>query len=234
MTVNTPSTDLDLLTNRFISMITHRFRNPLTVINTTTFLLERYEGKLGAEQKQAYFNKIRAQVSLLDEMIDQVLIVHGKGDHVFAPEPLDLATLAGEVLATIKPLATGAHTWAVTTEGAMHLTADPKLLADMLRHLLMNAVKFSPAGGAINLHLRREAQAMMIAVQDHGLGIPQGEQERVGQPFFRASNATFLEGSGLGLRIATLYAEQHGGSLRFVSTENVGSTFTVCLPVAWP
>jgi signal transduction histidine kinase len=232
LTYDPGHSDLDRLTSRFISMITHRFRNPLTVINTTTFLLERYDAKLDADKKKEYFDKIRAQVGQLDEMIDQVLIVHGKHDHVFSPQRIDLAALAERVLDTVSPNATPAHIINLSTCGDLHLTGDPRLLSDLLRHLLMNAVKFSPAGGQINLRLWAEPTAIHIEVEDHGLGIPQVEQSRIGQPFFRASNATYMQGSGLGLRIATLYAEEHGGGLSFVSAEGQGSTFTVRLPVS--
>jgi signal transduction histidine kinase len=223
--------ELDRLTNRFISLITHRFRNPLTVINTTSYLLERYDTKLDAAKRREYFHKIRAQVSLMDELIDQVVIVNGRSDHVFNPESLDLAVLAGLVVDDLRPQITATTPVLVNAEGDVHVTGDGKLLADMMRHLLVNAVKFSPAGGEVHLRLWREESTIGIAVQDHGLGIPAAEQAHIGQPFFRASNATFIQGSGLGLRIATLYAEQHGGSLGFVSAENSGSTFTVRLPI---
>lgn len=223
---------LDQMTSRFISMITHRFRNPLTVINTTTFLLERYDTKLESAKKKEYFDKIRTQVSHLDGLIDQVMIVHGKSDHIFAPEPLDLSELAQSAMSQAQAMATPAHQLHLTISGDLHYPGDPKLLTDMLLHLLVNAIKFSPAGGDINLCLRRDPEAICIEVADHGLGIPQADLTRIGQPFFRASNATYMQGSGLGLRIATMYAEQHGGSLDFSSVEGQGSLFTVRLPAS--
>jgi signal transduction histidine kinase len=232
LTYDPGHSELDRLTNRFISMITHRFRNPLTVINTTTFLLERFDARLDADKKKEYFDKIRAQVGQLDEMIDQLLVVHGKSDHVFDPVWLDLPSLAQDVLNTTQPLTSSAHSLKLTTDGDLTFRGDPHLLTDILRHLLLNAVKFSPAGGEIHLHVRREAESICLEVEDHGLGIPQADQPRIGQVFFRAANATFVQGSGLGLRIATLYAEQHGGRLSFTSTEGQGSTFTVWLPVS--
>ncbi len=223
---------LDQLTSRFISMITHRFRNPLTVINTTTFLLERYDSKLESAKKKEYFDKIRAQVGQLDQMIDQVMIVHGKSDHVFAAEALDLGALARAALSQAQEMATPAHHLTLSTTDELAYQGDPKLLRDMLGHLLINAIKFSPAGGEISLHLRHDPDSLCIEVTDHGLGIPEADRPRVGQPFFRASNATYIQGSGLGLRIATLYAEQHGGSITFTSAEGQGSTFSVRLPHA--
>jgi signal transduction histidine kinase len=109
-------------------------------------------------------------------------------------------------------------------------------LARVLANLLSNAAKYSPRGGDIVLRVTTDADSegrprVVIAVQDHGIGIPASEQALVFEPFRRARNgARVASGSGIGLASVRQIVEQHGGTVQVESREGEGSTFTVSLP----
>jgi signal transduction histidine kinase len=114
---------------------------------------------------------------------------------------------------------------------------DPHRLEQVLTNLIENAIKYSPQGGPIRVTVARDAgeqaPAVLISVQDHGIGIPRHQQGQIGGRFMRAENARAwgIEGTGLGLYLARALVEQHGGRLWFESEEGQGSTFFVRLPL---
>jgi signal transduction histidine kinase len=113
---------------------------------------------------------------------------------------------------------------------------DAARLDRVLSNLLTNAVKYSPHGGAIDVAVGRHQTAdraeAVVEVRDHGIGIPAGDLPHLFAPFFRASNATRVAGTGLGLYTAQQIVQQHGGRMSVASTEGSGTTFTVHLPLA--
>jgi signal transduction histidine kinase len=110
---------------------------------------------------------------------------------------------------------------------------DEDRLAQVLVNLVHNAIKFSPDGGAVVVHVARRDEEVSIAVEDRGIGIPSGAQARVFERFYKVDRARVRGGgTGLGLAIARHIVEAHGGRIELVSSEGVGSTFTVVLPVA--
>ncbi len=109
---------------------------------------------------------------------------------------------------------------------------DRQQLDRALLNLLTNAVKFTPAGGAVTLHARREDDDLVVTIADTGVGIPEDEQYGLFTRFFRSSLATHLaiQGTGLGLVIVKRIVEEHGGTVAIVSVPDVGTTVTVTIP----
>jgi signal transduction histidine kinase len=104
------------------------------------------------------------------------------------------------------------------------------LLRHILGNLLTNALKYSPAGSAVELQIFQEANELVLQVRDHGIGIPPEDMRRLFEPFYRASNVSNVNGTGLGLVIVKNSVEAHGGSLSVDSQVGIGTTFTVRLP----
>ncbi|MBE7497776.1 MAG: sensor histidine kinase [Verrucomicrobiaceae bacterium] len=96
---------------------------------------------------------------------------------------------------------------------------------------LSNAVQYSPEGATVDFNLRREGEKAVLAVQDHGIGIPEADRARLFEAFHRASNVGETPGTGLGLLLVKHCVQLHQGSITFDSQEGVGTTFTVRLPV---
>ena len=108
---------------------------------------------------------------------------------------------------------------------------DQKLLRHILLNLLTNAMKYSEENKEIIVDIQKEQQKIILKVTDQGIGIPEEEQANMFERFFRARNATNIQGTGLGLHIVKKYVELMGGSIRFESELYEGTTFTVSLPV---
>ena len=113
----------------------------------------------------------------------------------------------------------------------MQVLLDPKLLGHILTNLLSNALKYSEEGKEVVLEIQQTEKALTFNITDNGIGIPDREQKNLFERFFRAENATNIEGTGLGLHIVKQYVELMEGSVSFTSKVGKGSTFTVQLPL---
>jgi signal transduction histidine kinase len=114
------------------------------------------------------------------------------------------------------------------------LQGDPEYLERLVLNLVSNAVKFTPAGGAVEVVLHLRGDVAELCVTDNGMGIPLEEQGRLFQRFFRSTLATehAIQGTGLGLHIVRSIAEAHSGSVDVESTLGIGSTFRFVVPLA--
>jgi len=111
------------------------------------------------------------------------------------------------------------------------ISGDPTWLRQLFANLLHNAIKYTPVGGRVTIEASLHGGRIAVRVQDTGVGIPKGEQERVFARFHRTGARQEVPGSGLGLPIAREIARAHGGSIELESTPGVGSTFTIWLPL---
>jgi two-component system phosphate regulon sensor histidine kinase PhoR len=119
------------------------------------------------------------------------------------------------------------------TDTPVIVVGNRTLLHETADNLLNNAIKYTPTGGQITVTLRLEEKQVIFEVQDSGFGIPQDQQDRLFQPFFRAQTkeTRSIKGTGLGLHIVKSIIERHHGTLRFKSTYGAGSTFGFALPL---
>jgi signal transduction histidine kinase len=220
--------------DRFVSMVSHEFRTPLTVIAANNGLLERYYTRMDENTRREYFARTEEAVQSLTEMLDDMLTIlraEAIGPR-FNPGSLDLVALCAGLAEDTRRNCGGSHQ--VVFETALE-TVEAQADADLLRHavsnLLNNAVKYSPANSIVRLTLERSDDQVVIGVADQGIGIPAAAQAQLFEAFFRAPNARSIPGTGLGLSIARQAVELHGGMLTVESVEGEGSVFKVILPV---
>jgi signal transduction histidine kinase len=114
--------------------------------------------------------------------------------------------------------------------GEKEIYQDKKILRNVLLNLLSNAVKYSPEGKEIHVSARVESGKATVSVRDEGIGIPAEAQKNLFDKFFRAKNATNIQGTGLGLNIVKRYVELLDGAIDFTSEENIGTAFTIHFP----
>lgn len=224
---------VSVLKSRFVSMVSHEYRHPLTSILTATDLLLKYGDKLTDDQKHDYILRIQANVRDMTLLMEDVLslsrLENGRGN--FFPEPLDLDTFTLDLCQTVRQLHHPDHPFTLVTTGdPIRAMADPRLLRSIITNLMMNAFKFSVNRSPVTLTLSRKGDQIVLIVEDRGIGIPAADQPRLFESFMRGENATRIQGTGLGLTITRLSVELHGGDISFTSTEGVGTTFTVMLP----
>jgi PAS domain S-box-containing protein len=232
--------ELRELKSRFISMASHEFRTPLATIMASSDLLKSFGHKLSEEKKIERLNKIQKEVNSMTQLLEDVLLI-GKAESgyvEFNPTLLDVPTLCRDILDEVE-LTSDRHffTFEVTSREITEISpalVDEKLLRHILTNLLSNAVKYSPHGGKVSLLLQYDLASITFQIQDQGIGIPLADQGHLFEPFHRGSNAGSIAGTGLGLAIIKFAANLHGGSIQFVSTVGVGSTFTVSIPRAAP
>jgi signal transduction histidine kinase len=223
------------LQTRFVAQASHEFRTPLSVILASAEVLKRYAARMSGAQQQERLTKIEGSVRHMVDLLDDVLVVGrvDSGRMVCEPQPIDLAALCYEMLADVRTGATEAHRLELSgvTSGPDRVMLDPKLIRQVLRNLLTNAIKYSPAGGLVELAVERAAASVTFRVTDEGIGIPPEDQPRLYESFHRGANVGKIPGSGLGLAIAQRAVALHGGTIAATSELGCGTTFTVVLPV---
>jgi two-component system, OmpR family, phosphate regulon sensor histidine kinase PhoR len=156
------------------------------------------------------------------------------GQLTFGKTTIEVAEIAAQSVEAARPLAAEKGIELDLEQSPLPpLEADPARLAQLLDNLVSNALKFTPAGGQVQVRAFREDGRAVLEVEDSGLGISPEEQEHLFERFFRARAASerAIQGTGLGLSIAQAIAEGHGGTIAVKSAEGVGTTFRVELPL---
>jgi signal transduction histidine kinase len=220
----------------FLTTAAHELKTPLTSILGYAELLERQLRKgNGAEREQRAVHAIRTQSQRLNKRIAGLLEL-GRIDHDqlrLERAPLDLCALARRVVAENEPLLSQ-HTIACSTpEGAVMVNGDELRLEQVLDNLVQNAIKYSPGGGRVTVSIEQHNNNAWLLVGDEGIGIPPTAIPQLFQRFYRAPNVEPLQtmGMGIGLYVVKEIVQLHGGTINVESTEGVGSTFRVCLPL---
>jgi len=230
---------LTLLQRNFVSMASHEFRTPLTLVDAHAQRLIAMRDRLAPESLAERARKIRGAVvrmtHLIQNLIDSSRVIDGEVALYFHPASLDLAQLLREVCRLqreIAPFAEIVERFApalpVTTWG------DRNLLFQVFSNLIGNAIKYSPTGGAIEVAIAAESSAVALTVADHGIGIPAEDLGRIFDRYHRGGNAAGIVGTGVGLFFARTVVELHHGTIGVESREGQGSRFTVRLPASSP
>ncbi|HVO42709.1 MAG TPA: PAS domain S-box protein [Aggregatilineales bacterium] len=221
------------LRERFISMVSHDFRTPLTVIQASSDLLGQASDQMSADKRQKYVQSIRRQINYMTEMLDDVLMVNKAqtGKLIAELAPLDLLPFCRDVFEQLQATDQGQHPFVFTADEDLGMVLmDEHLLRRILVNLLSNAIKYSPEGGEIRLDLRRSGSEFVFAVSDQGIGIPAADQKRMFEAFHRATNVRKIRGTGLGLAIVKSSIDALGGAITWQSQEGQGTMFSVQLP----
>lgn len=242
----TPLKEVEHLKDHFLGLAAHELRTPLAALEGfVTMLLtqtERHHGSaLSAWQREALM-EIEQASGRLDQLTAELIEVARlqAGRLVLHREPLDLVSFCQRLVARIAQRTDGqCHLFQFSTDPPRlsHLVGeiDGERMEQVLTNLLMNAIKYSPQGGRIDVLLQHqpERSEAVIRVRDQGIGIPQEEQALLFGQFVRASNgkAQGISGTGLGLYLCRELVEQHRGRIWFESTEGVGSIFFLSFPL---
>ena len=217
---------------RFLSMASHEFRTPLAVIKSSVDILLHYSEKLSAERRIEKLRVIAQEVKEMDQLVGEVVSFNkiDMGRLEFHPEETDINAFCSKIVERFRAISGTESVIYDIEEGLASATFDPHLLDHVVSNLLSNALKYSPSGSHVYLHISQNKDHLIFKVVDQGIGIPVDEQKQMFSPFYRASNATPFGGTGLGLALVKQYVGRHGGSVHFESTENVGTTFIVRIP----
>ncbi|KAB8315726.1 response regulator [Tolypothrix campylonemoides VB511288] len=226
--------ELNEMKSNFVSMVSHEFRNPMTVIRTAIELLELYNHQMSDQQKSQYFGKIQTAIRQMLQLLDEILFLGrtDAGKLQYEPTPLDLEHFCSELTQTLQLAASSKHEIIFSFQGEQtSVEVDQNLLRYILTNLLSNAIKYSPQGGIIAFNVFCQNDTVTFQIQDSGIGIPLKDQQRLFETFHRASNVGSIPGTGLGLSIVKKCVDLHHGQIYLQSQVGVGTTFTVKLPL---
>jgi signal transduction histidine kinase len=203
------------------------------VIGAARTLQERWR-ELSPEQRASFLALISDETARLATLIGDVLDTSRieAGTFTYSFSDVDLADLVRETVATMGIGQDEVAVVAYTPETVPPVRADRERLKQVLINLVENAVKYSPAGGEVDVRAWADNGLVLVEVGDQGPGIPREQQGLIFEKFGRANVGGGKPGSGLGLFIARSIAEAHGGSLKVRSAPGQGATFTLEIPLA--
>ncbi len=220
----------EAMRRRFVADVSHELRTPVASIAAAAETL----GDTGADDPEAprLVELVRRQAQRMRELIDDLtdLSLIESGQVVLTHEKIDLRALAGEISEELRATARERDV-SIRIEGSDGVTVegDRRRLGQILRNLLDNAVKFSPAGGSVRIRIDRRDGKPALAVEDDGPGIPLAEQDRIFQRFYQVdrSRSKVRPGTGLGLAIVKHLTQLHGAEVTVASQPGRGSAFRV-------
>lgn len=221
--------ELSDLKSRFVSMASHEFRTPLSTILSSASLVAKYTGSDEQEKRDKHINRIKASVNNLTDILNEFLSI-GKiedGKIVAHYAQFNMPELIESVCTEMQTHAKAGQQIRYLHEGAVSAFLDPSLLRNVLINLLSNAIKFSGGQSVIEVISVISDTSISITISDNGIGISPDDQQHLFERFFRAANATNIQGTGLGLHIVSKYIELMNGRIDFQSELEKGTTFII-------
>lgn len=226
--------ELNQLKSNFVSMVSHEFRTPLGIIQSSAEILDDYLEQLEAaertEQLQSIIKNSRRMAGLMEDVLLLGRLDSGRME--FAPRALDLAALCRRLVDEVLSTTEGRCPIGFSTTGLpVEVMADERLLRHILLNLLSNAVKYSPDALPVTFRASVEDGSLHFLIRDQGIGIPDGDMPGLFEAFRRGSNVGQTPGTGLGLVIVKQSVGLHGGLIS-VESRPTGTAFTVTIPLS--
>lgn len=226
--------EINELKQKFLSVTAHDFRTPLNTITLATELLESHYDSLSRQDIFSQLTAIKTAATYMNTIINDFLAVEKIEQHKDEPEVagFDLKDFTQSVIAVMKQQTKHWQDIKYQHAGASSQVAlNKNMLQHCLTNLISNAIKYSDVADHIEVGTEIVGDMCMIWVKDYGIGIPDKEKKNLFEPFFRASNASGIEGTGLGLNIVKRYTELMGGSVEVKSDKKKGTIFTLVFPL---
>lgn len=225
--------ELSELKSRFVSMVCHEFRNPLNNILLSSSSLDRYGAQLSAECRQQYLTGIKTDVERMTQMIDDILVIGKLEADKLALQPtrIELVQFCHTLITELRLVSSGQPISVTSPHRQLTAELDEKLLRSILTNILSNSIRYSPDQTPISLQLLRRKKQVIFRISDQGIGIPPEDLPHLFEPFHRGKNVSNIPGTGLGLNIVKRFVDLHNGQVQVESQLNIGTTFTIILPM---
>lgn len=224
--------ELNEMKTRFISMVSHEYRTPLTVILSSTYLLQQYHISNMDDKFEGQLKKIQLSVHNMTQMLEGILNI-GKTESGKDPviESINLPELLDEIIEEMKSIDNKNHKFVSEFQSSeMFIHTDKQLLNQAIVNLMTNAIKYSGEGTPIRVAAQENKSKYIIKISDEGIGMSEDDMKNLFEPFFRAKNVETISGTGLGLTIVKNSIENLLGTISVDSVPDMGSTFSITLP----
>ena len=223
--------DLSDLKSRFVSMASHEFRTPLSTILSSASLIAKYTEAEEQENRNKHINRIKSSVTNLTNLLNEFLSIGKIEDGKITPHNINfnIKELITPLCSEMEAIAKNNQQFRYVHTGDSTVFSDPSLLRNIITNLLSNATKFSPEDSIIETSSKVTEDEIIVSVKDYGFGISKVDQEHMFERFFRGSNVTNIQGTGLGLHIVGKYIEMLDGNIEFISEVEKGTTFRITL-----
>lgn len=226
--------ELNELKTRFVSMASHEFRTPLGGILTSVSLIDKYPKTDDQPKREKHVLSIKRSVRQLTNILNDFLSLDklDQGKITTNPVRFNFTAFVDECLEEMREMNEKKHAIEISHEVKdVVVFQDKEMIRNVLINLVSNAIKYSPEESSIFVHTKLSGTNILIDITDQGMGIPPEDQKHLFERFFRAHNVSNLQGTGLGLNIVKRYLDLMGGTIKFTSKENIGTTFHINLPV---
>ncbi|MBP5974122.1 response regulator [Brasilonema sp. CT11] len=225
---------LNAFKSQFVATVSHEYRNPLASILAAASTLLQHSNQLHQTKHQQFLQLIEDKARQMTKLVDDLLMISTFefGKATFTPYPFELLQFCSDIIEEQRQIISDDRhqlTFKITgnTRG---FWGDQKLLRAILVNLVSNAIKYSPDGGNIEVHLMGNDSHAIFDIKDQGIGIPIEDQQHLFESFSRGSNVGAIPGTGLGLAIVKACVELHGGEITVESQQGQGTKVTVSLP----
>ena len=225
--------ELNELKTKFLSLVSHEFKTPLSGILTSTMLLGKYKLTEQQENRDKHIKTITDRVHYLNNILNDFLSIDKleTGKIKYNYKDFKLSKVINEVVYNCNLLLKeGQRINYPDNIDDMYLFQDEKIVELTLSNLVHNALKYSPENTTIDIDVIQDYENTTFIIRDEGIGIPEKDQKNIFNRYFRAENALLTQGTGIGLNIVKTHLENLGGKIKFVSQENVGTKFNVTIP----
>lgn len=225
--------ELNELKTKFLSLVSHEFKTPLSGILTSAMLLGKYKLTEQQKKRDKHVKTITEKVHYLNNILNDFLSIEkletGKINYNFTN--FKLSKVVNEVVYNTNMLLKEGQkiNYPENIDG-ISLYQDEKIIELALSNLVNNAIKYSSENTLVDIEIEQNNTITIIKIIDNGIGIPLQDQKQIFNRYFRAENALLSQGTGIGLNIVQSHLGNLGGTINFVSEENKGSIFTITIP----
>jgi len=225
--------ELRIMKNQFISMVSHEFRTPLTVIKSASQIVELYSESLSDTEKEDYLKRIINTVDYMTDLIENVIFIgRNETDKIkHNISEVDLKVFCNQIIKDILLSNFESRIINIKFEGEFNIyLVDVKVLKLILTNVLSNAIKYSQFPNPIDFTISSEDDKYIFVVQDYGIGIPDSDKDKIYDLFQRSSNVGNISGTGLGMAVVLQSVKVLSGFINFESVVNQGTKFIITLP----
>ena len=226
--------ELNELKTKFLSLVSHEFKTPLSGILNASVLIGKYTTSEVQDKRDKHLLTIKNKVYYLNGILNDFLSIERleSGKVKYKLTNFKLSKVVNEVVYNANMLLkSGQRINYPLNIDDLTIYQDEKIIELVLSNLLNNAIKYSPENTTIDFKIKLKSNQYIFEIQDQGIGIPFEDQKHIFERYFRAENALTNEGTGIGLNIVKGHLESLGGSIEFISVKDRGTTFTVKLPL---